>query len=549
MYLRINEVKGRKYISLVRSYREGGRVKQEHLITLGSYDELQKSGKLAYLTKKFNELSKVYDVGVDDIEEISETYCYGDVIYRKIWEGYGYDKKIEEWGRDTRMRFDIENVAYLMVIDRLLRPESRLALWKNQKSYINIKEVPLHNLYRCLDFLADRKEDIEGHTFVGHRHLFNRKVDVVFYDVTTFHFESERADRFREFGFSKSGQSNEVQVVMGILIDEEGHPIGFELFPGDTAEVKTFITAIESLKRRFEIGRVIFVADRGMSVPSNLYYLRERGYEYIVSARIRGLPASLKKQILSEDGFYVCGDGERGETFKYKEIRDVRHRVRDENGNYRFFCDDLVIMWSRDRYERDREERERMIEIAKVNYGKGVVPAIRRGWRRYLKIEKEGSMRITGIDEERIREDEKWDGYYGIWVYTKDRKIEPKDAISQIKRLWKIEETFRIYKSHLCAEPVFVWTPKRIIGHFVVCYMALVLERALENKIRRGGINASPSEIRDALNSMKIGELNIKGKTYYLRHRYNKLAGELLKMFRIKPPKALTPEGEPIIHV
>ena len=140
-----------------------------------------------------------------------------------------------------------------MVIQHLLEPRSKLGTYHHQNRYFNLPPVELHHLYRSLDILCDHKEELEERIFHKQRSLFNMQVDVVFYDVTTLSFESVKADSLRDFGFSKDGKFKEVQVVLGLLIDCEGRPVGYELFPGNTFDGKTLEAALDKLEKRFGI--------------------------------------------------------------------------------------------------------------------------------------------------------------------------------------------------------------------------------------------------------------------------------------------------------
>lgn len=156
-----------------------------------------------------------------------------------------------------------------MTVQHLLKPRSKLGTYHHQDRYVQLPPVDLSHLYRSLDVLWEQKETLEEYLFFKNRHLFNLKVDVVFYDVTTFHFESAKADTLKDFGYSKAGKFKEVQVVLGLLMDGEGRPIGYELFPGSTFEGNTLETALEKLEQRFGIHGVIIVADRGLNSKFN----------------------------------------------------------------------------------------------------------------------------------------------------------------------------------------------------------------------------------------------------------------------------------------
>jgi transposase len=168
-----------------------------------------------------------------------------------------------------------------MAVSHLLAPSSKLACYNNQDRYFSAGSVGLNDLYRSLDILAGAKETIETKIFDTNANLFNLSVDVVFYDATTFSFSSVIADGLKDYGFSKSGKPGKVQVVMGLLIDCYGRPIGYELFPGNTFDGKTLSAALDSLERRFGIRKVIIVADKGIASKVNLKQITDKGYSYI----------------------------------------------------------------------------------------------------------------------------------------------------------------------------------------------------------------------------------------------------------------------------
>jgi hypothetical protein len=222
---------------------------------------------------------------VPTLEELDRR-CYGDIVYKKLWDKYQFMPILAGVIQDKKIQYDFLQTAYLLVIDRLLHPRSKLACFKRQGKYINIDDVQLQHLYRSLDLLAEAKTALETTIFDRQKDLFHLSVDVVFYDVTTFHFESNRADDLKEFGFSKAGKFNEVQVVMGLLIDMEGNPIGYDLFPGNTFDGNTLLEALAALKQRFSIGKLIFVADKAINRNKNLHQIKAAGYNDIVSTRL-----------------------------------------------------------------------------------------------------------------------------------------------------------------------------------------------------------------------------------------------------------------------
>lgn len=546
MFLKIRTLKNKKYISIVQSYRKDGKIKHKELLNLGAVDNLVKSRQLEALTKKLIEIHNWDIITKKDISEVEGKLCYGVNVYKNLWREFEYDKLMKQFEKQRRIKFNLNEIILFQVLGRLLSPSSRLSLWQKQNRYIFDKEISLHDIYRSLDVISENKDSIEWHTFNKYRNLFNLKVDVVFYDCTTFHFESVRVDDLREFGYSKSGNFNEIQVIMGLLIDKEGHPVGFNLFPGNLSENDTFIHALDKLKNRFMIDRIIFVADKALNSKKNIYLLQENGYKYIVSSRIKNVSKEIKNKIFDSNGYNVIknknNEEQEEEIYKYKVIEQVEHSFKERNKEIKKFKNRLIITWSQKRDKYDKMERERMVEKAINKYqNKGQIQ-FKRGWKKYLKLD--SKLTPVGIDMEKIKEDSKWDGYYGIETNIFSDELQESTIIDNLHNLWKIEETFRVYKTTIEAEPVFVWNINRIKGHFVICFLALVLERALETKLRLNKIYASPQRIRESLNGMELYKLSIKGKKFFLKAKVDTLGESILKILKIKQPQTLIAEED-----
>ena len=441
--LKIVKSKHLLHLKLVKSYRQNGKTKQKVILNFGSVNQLKKSGFLESTAKKLLSLDGKSLPTINDLEELSR-FCYGDIVYRKLWNSYRIDELLKECRKHYNIKYDFETTIYLMVIDRLLRPQSKLATFNKQGRYIGIKDVSLHHLYRSLDILADNKKQIERHLFDRSRSLFNSKIDIVFYDVTTFHFESFRSDQLREFGFSKCGKFNEVQVVMGLLIDTEGHPIGFDLFAGNTFDGKTLISSLKKLEEDFQIRQVIIVADAGINSSKNLYQIKQAGYDYIVRARIKSFSNSLKEQILDEEGYVDVAKDENGEvTLSYKSIDEHSFEYVDEEGNKHRMNDRIIVYWSKELSEKNKNDRERAIKKAEQVVSSERSIDDKKGYKRY--IQTEGKGKIIGIDQSKIEEDSRLDGYMAIQSSVRDFDVVR--IIEEYHQLWKIEESLRVLKT------------------------------------------------------------------------------------------------------
>ena len=197
----------------------------------------------------------------------------------------------------------------------------------------------------------------------------------------------------------------------------------------------------------------------------------------------------------------------------------------------------MLVCWSIKRENRDQKTRQRQIEKANKMIEQKTKPSSKRGAARYLKTT--GKQKVTGIDQDRIKKDQRWDGYYAMQTNV---EMDYLQVIENYNRLWKIEDSFRVLKSTMKTRPIFHWTPKRIKGHFVLCFIAFMLERQLQLKLANNKINLSAERIKEVLNSLEVSKVKLNNQTYFLRGNAKKPAAKMLKAFRIKQPANLTPE-------
>jgi len=309
MFIKTTRAKGYEYIKLVESYRESGTTKHRVLYNFGRADLIRKDESFLRIVKRLCEIAEMplTDAveGANPLDECGEAtfYNYGYVAYRQLWKELDIEGCLQEATNCTKITFPLPDVVFLMVMQHLLEPKSKLATHADQCRYFNMNEIPLHHMYRALDCLYEQKDGIEAGLFEHNYIRMNKKVDVVFYDVTTVHFESAIADELRDFGFSKACKFNEVQVVMGMIIDSEGVPVGYELFKGNTFDGKTMVEALKNIKKRFGINKVVIVADRGINSKGNLLLIKEAGYGYVVASKVKNSAKALREKILADKGF------------------------------------------------------------------------------------------------------------------------------------------------------------------------------------------------------------------------------------------------------
>jgi len=573
MFVKATRSKGHDYLKIVESYRENGKGKHRTIVNLGRADVLAESGLeniikglQKYLKKKVDEQNNQRDIST--IKETSRVN-YGYVAFQTLWNKYSLSGLLASLLNERKIEFDFVQTVFLMVINQLLRPSSKYFLHKNQENYLSNEEsIPLHHFYRSLDILAENKPTIENVLFSRNRNLFNMQVDIVFYDVTTFHFESQIPDNLRDFGFSKAGKYNEVQVVMGMLIDCEGRPIGYELYP-NTFDSKTLLRILKKLKEQFNLNRVIIIADKGINSKLNLKHIKDNGFEYIVSARLKNMKKSIQKQILSEKGYKKIGNNDlyywredfadASNLFQYK-VLDYTNMIRYEDskigGKSKWrkekLAEKLICTFSSRRARKDAFDRARAVEKALKVISSNNKSAVsgKRGYKRFVTDDREenkGENYHLELDEKRISTESGYDGFYA--VQCSDLSLDPLRVIDNYHYLFKVEESFRILKSTMETRPIFLWTPKHVEGHFVCCFISFLLERELELCLRRRKIDFSTERIKAALDKMEFSEIEIEGQKYFMKSKHNSLASKIFAVLRIKQPMNLMSDEQTIKYM
>jgi transposase len=573
MFIKSTISRGHKYVQIVKSVRKDGNPRHEVIANLGRADILAESGLenlIAGLKKYVTTKSDPDQRGTrKDISSMRERdrVNYGYIAYRRLWQQFGLSALLQRLCGDREIRYDYARIVQSLVMNHLLTPSSKRHFFSHAKRYFGLLDtVELQHVYRCLDLLAAQKMEIEEAVFDRNRDMFNMSVDVVFYDLSTFHFESQRADDLRDFGFSKVGKVNEVQVVMGLLIDCDGRPIGFEVFPGNTFEGTTLVNVLGKLQQHFKLERVVIVADKGLNSKLNLKAIKDAGFEYIVSCRVKNLAKTVQKQILLESGyeevpvkevFGSCEDedneADEQHLFKYK-LLDYTNRIRyaGEAQGKRVTVqleEKLICTYSSKRAAKDRRDRQRQVDKAqKVVESNQKSVLTHRGYKRFIKTEgAEQDTQHLLLDEDKIEQAARFDGFAALQCSRLD--TDALEAVRQYRQLWRIEESFRTIKSTMKTRPIFLRTKAHVEGHFVICFLAFLLERELEYRLTTRQIDHSPEQIKTALNSMEFSVLDIENDPYYLKGKHRALASKIFALLRLKQPTNIMGEQQALEYM
>ena len=514
MIVQVYTNRGNKYVRVVHSYRdpETNKPKMKVIKNYGNLEKLLKQDKnfLEKLEKEIKEKNeRLKESTIDKIKKIETNNFekeglvrknYGYLVYEKIWQELG----ISRWIKDikTRSKIEIEEILKQLVFQRLLTPSSKKSAYDHRENYVDFRnDLILEDYYRVLDIIYDEKEKLEKHLNSTLKKKFNRELNVVLYDVTTYYFESVKKDEIKGFGFSKDNKVNQVQVVMGLLIDNNGIPVGYELYPGNTSEFSTLYPVIKDLKEKYKLKKVIVAADRGLNSGKNLLLLKEQGLDYVMAYKLKGA----KKEIIEKE-------------FKYKLIEHVKEIRVD--GKVEKIQDNLLLGYSEKRAKKDKADRQRLLDKADklLNKPSMMKQELKKGGKKFIKVTK-GNLDIE-LDVKQIEEAEKMDGFFAIEYSQKE--LTGREVREIYGSLWKIEDSFRVLKTNLEARPIFVWSEKRIRAHFLICYLALVIERYLEKLLKDNNVNLSTAKIQEAIRNTTLGSVETLMGDYYIKDAESK---------------------------
>ena len=543
----------RAYLYLVRSTydKETRSYKQEYIASLGRIDNSDASALVDSLILKLSEFAnKIKVFNIEEGIDTDESKIYGEIqIFRKLWKDLGLEKVLRKYFSKTNKQVDLVEAIFTMVCNRLIAPSSERAIneWKKDVYEPRWEFLELHHFYRALDFLIENKEELELNFYKATRNLFNYKVDIVMFDTTTVSYwgEGEEAEELLKYGYAKNKRNDLKQLVIGIIMDQNGYPIGHEVWEGNKSDKPAFKEVIDKVKKKYEIGKVILVADRGMVSEENIRYLEDNGYEYILGVKMRQLNKTKKEILLQEEGFSRIGKTvlkakelrgyellEKEKALKGEEIKEEEREeyIRSNIGKRRW-----IVCLNEEVEEMDKEKREyfRKIIEDKIEFSTAKEWIIRNGYKKYVKIE---DMKIR-LDEEKLSEDELYDGK---WVLVTNSSLSIPEVIEGYKGLSKIERHFRELKDEIEVGPIYHYVERRIRAHIFVSFIALQMKVALTKKLKEIDEEASYSEVIKDLRKLRAVEILVDNKRLITRTNLKGKAELAFRAVKLSiPPKVL----------
>jgi hypothetical protein len=522
MYFRRKTSAGRAYLQIVESRRNGDQVRQQVIATLGRYEELQASGQLERLLRsgaRFAAKAMVLSTVADDTAATIASRRIGPaLVFERLWEETGCRAVIDELAGARKHGFALERAVFLTVLHRLFVGGSDRAAdrWREDYRIGGIDGLTLHHLYRAMAWLGEElaakdqdgrtlfaprctKDLVEERLFAHRRDLLTR-LDLVFMDTTSLYFEGAGGQTLGRHGYSKDHRPDLRQMILAVLIDGDGRPVCSEMWPGNTADVTSLIPVIDRLRRRFNIARVCVVADRGMISAETLAELEARRLLYILGVRER--TDKLVRELVLDDPapFVPLVMKKRGKETDYdaKAVALVGRRY--------------IVCRNHQEAEKDAADRATILAALERQLAKGDKALVgNTGYRRFLKTISKDHF---AIDRAKVEEDARFDG---IFVLRTNTDLNPLEAMLCYKQLWTVEQTFRTAKHLLSTRPIFHKLDETIRGHVFCSFLALVLKKALEDRIAAlARVGSWPQIIAD-LDSLTETEIEHDGKRFVVR--------------------------------
>ena len=542
MFARIKKSGKYHYLQIVENNKVKGQVKQRVIATIGRLDQLQEKGRVETLIRslsRYSEKAMLILTGHSDPEAL--TIKIGPaLIFERLWEQSGIKKALRRLLNGRKFEFDVERAVFLTVLHRLMTSGSDryCERWRRDYAVAGTEPLELHHLYRAMAFLGApltdqsaasalaprcNKDLIEEDIFKTWRDLFSG-LELVFFDTTSIYFEGEGGEALGERGFSKDHRPDLKQMVVGVVINDEGRPICCEMWPGNTTDVKTLVTITQGLRQRFQIQRFCIVADRGMISAENLKYLEAQNtIAYILGTRMRK-DKEVREQVLTCGGRYqevhpLGSKTKDPSPLKVKEVRHMGHRY--------------IVCLNERQAIKDRLTREAIIQALEEKIPKGPKGLIgNKGYRRYVKLEKNSA----AIDFEKVKAEARFDGK---WVLRTNTELSAEKVALKYKELWQVERVFRDVKSMLETRPIFHQRDDTIRGHVFCSFLALVLRKELERHLEKAGHVFEWSHIKQDLQALQETHIEENGNQLAVRSKAEGVCGKVFQAVGMAMPPTI----------
>jgi hypothetical protein len=558
MFVREKRIGRYTYVYLVETVREDGRIKQRIIRNLGRKEDVDRRGDLDRLARSAARLAQRSMI-LSLIDEGDRAREGGSVpaltcqrigpplLFERLWRDTGCREVLHELLADRGFEFPVERAVFVTVLHRLMVSGSDRACeqWRDDYRIDDVDSLQLHHLYRAMAWLgeelpangqADRtliarrmKDLVEERLFARRRSLFS-DLSVVFMDTTSLYFEGEGGATLGERGHSKDYRPHLNQMIVGVIIDQEGRPVCSEMWPGNTADVTTLIPVIDRLRNRFAIERVCVVADRGMISAATIAALEQRGLEYILGVRERS-SKEVREVVMGDQTpsvpLMIPRNGRADTELRAKEVK--------VDGRRYIVCRNLAEA------ARAARTREAVLTTLRSKLRQGDKSLVgNSAYRRYLTTPDEQHFTI---DEARIAEDARYDGLYILRTNT---RLHPLNVMLRYRDLLVVEQVFRSEKALLATRPIYHQTDAAICGHVFCSFLALVLRKDLEERLAAARLKPEWRELLADLDRLQEIEAEQDGKHFILRTPVTGVVGKAFQAVGVALPPNIRDAPAPV---
>lgn len=513
-----------EYLQIVRSCREGRKVRQEVIATLGRADKLLANGEIEGLLRslaKFTDKLRVVEATRSPDLQAHRSLEWGPaLVFGRLWEVQDIPEVIEKLSRDRRFEFDLERAAFAMALQRLCAPGSDLggSQWLANVEAPGLDQLALQHFYRTAAFLAEVRSEIETELSWRDRDLFSQDFDLMFIDTTSIYVYRDTEDELFKRGHSRDHKPHLPQMVVCVVVNAQGWPVAWEVYPGNTADVVAMEKMVKRLRKRLSIRNVVVVADRGMISKQSIKLLTEdpdAPFQYVLGCRMRR-QKEVNEEVLARGGRYRTVE----DNLEVKEVRVSDRRY--------------IVCRNPLEARKDQAARECLVsKLERVIAQQGPKALVgNRGYARFLKMDKQS----VSINRRAVEADARLDGKF---VLTTNTDLPPAEVARTYKSLWRVERTFREQKSTLEVRPIYHQCPHMAIGHISASFLALRLEVDLQRRLDERKVEVSWPDLMRDLSQVQAVIIDLDGKRYRLR---TSMVGSSYHAFQaagIRPPETV----------
>ena len=554
MRLKMSKSKNTTLFYIIKDYTKNGKRSTKIVKRIGNIEDVKiMAGNMDYniwlkeYVKKFNEehghnetiLIKKNNNRLIE-KDVNKLFNVGYLFLEKIYNDLNIKNICEEIQKKHQFHFDLNEILSYLVYARIIYPSSKLETFKQCKKFIKMSNFELHDEYRALSYLAKYLDFIQQEIFNNSKNLINRNSKVIYYDCTNYFFEIDDEDDLRKYGASKEHRPNPI-VGMGLFMDGDGLPLSMNIYPGNRNEQKTLIPEETKIVKNFKLDdtKIILCTDAGLSSDKIKKYNIKDGRAFVITQSLKKLKSEIKEKVFDKSDWRIVGDLrnvynieniEKDSSLKEKYYDTIFYKIIEyETQSVK---QDLIVTFCFKYLDYCRNIRNNQIERARKSIQDNQVT--RKGknqndYRRFIESinstdDGEVAENIEySINQEKIDEEEKYDGFYAI---TTNLVGDIKEIIKIVKGRWEIEESFRIMKSDFLARPINLSREDRINAHFLTCFIALFIYRLLEKKL---DYKYTTTQIINTLKNMNLYE--VKGDGYLPTYTRTDLTDELHERF------------------